>query len=51
MSDRTTDQIEKVGVCMKRAELTMEDLITLILAFEGEFIIHIECREVGESNE
>ena len=36
---------------MDRPEFTMEDLITLVAAFEGEFIIHIECREEGEQND
>lgn len=29
---------------MDRPELTMEDIVTLVNAFEGEFIIHIEAR-------
>ena len=33
---------------MDRPELTMEDIVTLVNAFEGEFIIHIEAREVEE---
>ena len=36
---------------MERAELTMEDLVTLVSAFEGEFIIHIECRKEGDSDD
>jgi len=36
---------------MKRPELTMEDLVTLVSVFEGEFIIHIECREEGDSDD
>lgn len=35
---------------MEKPELTMEDLATLIVAFEGEFIIDIECREEDEED-
>ena len=35
---------------MDRPELTMEDIVTLVNAFEGEFIIHIEAREEGETD-
>lgn len=35
---------------MDRPELTMEDLVTLVNAFEGEFIIDIECREEDEGD-
>lgn len=34
---------------MDRPELTMEDIVTLVNAFEGEFIIHIEAREADEN--
>lgn len=34
---------------MEKPELTMEDLVTLVSVFEGEFIIDIECR--GEDEE
>ena len=33
---------------MERPELTREDLVTLVAAFEGEFIIHVEAREEDE---
>ena len=36
---------------MKKPELTMEDLATLVSTFEGEFIIHIECGEEGEEDD
>lgn len=36
---------------MERPELTMEDLVTLVSVLEGEFIIHIECREEGDSDD
>ncbi len=35
---------------MDRPELTMEDIVTLVNAFEGEFIIHIEAREEDETD-
>ena len=35
---------------MERPELTMEDIVTLVNAFEGEFIIHIEAREANEDD-
>lgn len=35
---------------MDRPELTMEDIVTLVNAFEGEFIIHIEAREVEDDD-
>ncbi len=35
---------------MERPELTMEDLVTLVNAFEGEFIIDIESREEDEED-
>lgn len=35
---------------MEKPELTMEDLVTLVSAFEGEFIIDIESRE-DEAND
>ena len=36
---------------MERPELTMEDLVTLVSAFEGEFIIDIESREEAEEDD
>lgn len=36
---------------MSRPELTMEDLVTLVKAFEGEFIIRVECREEAKADE
>ena len=36
---------------MERPELTMEDLVTLVSGYEGEFSIHIECREEGDSDD
>ena len=35
---------------MDKPELTMEDIVTLVNAFEGEFIIHIEEREGEKDN-
>lgn len=35
---------------MSRPEFTMEDIVTLVNAFEGEFIIHIEAREVEDDD-
>lgn len=35
---------------MEKPELTMEDLVTLVSAFEGEFIIDIECRKEDETD-
>ena len=35
---------------MDRPELTMEDIVTLVNAFEGEFIIYIEAREAEEDD-
>lgn len=36
---------------MEKPELTMEDLVTLVNAFEGEFLIQVECREGGDLDE
>ena len=36
---------------MERPELTMEDIVTLVKAFDGEFIIQVESREEDESDE
>ena len=36
---------------MERPELTMEDLVTLVSTFEGEFIIDIESREEAEEGD
>lgn len=36
---------------MKKPELTMEDLATLVSAFEGEFVIHIEYEEGEKEDE
>lgn len=36
---------------MERLELTTEDLVTLVNAFEGEFIIRVECREEEKADE
>ena len=36
---------------MEKPELTMEDLVTLVSAFEGEFIIDIESWEEAEEDD
>ena len=43
-----TRQFVRQEAMMDRPELTMEDIVTLVNAFEGEFIIHIEAREVED---
>lgn len=35
---------------MEKPELTMEDLVTLVSSFEGEFIIDIESWEEDEED-
>lgn len=36
---------------MERPELTMKDIVTIVNAMEGEFIIFVESREEGDEDE